>query len=324
MFIVRSVELALPELLPAIAALRAAEDWAANAWLLDLVHAWDGARIFVVRAALTAPSAASDDPTRVLAAASASAYGELGFIGNVIVQPAYRSQGLGKQLMGAALDWLVAAGVCQVELDATVQGRPLYTRLGFVATVVSWHLMAPLRNLRADGLVTDPDQVRIEPLDAATIERVAQLDRDAFGGDRRGLLALMLGLSESYGWMATDESSSPRGYLIVRPPEHGRPGWRIGPWIAQSPSVAAALLRHAVGSAEGARLLSGGASPALLAVVPGASEVVLEFYRSVGMALARDDLRMRWALPCASERSVITRPRGRADWVYAMLAPMVG
>jgi GNAT superfamily N-acetyltransferase len=53
---------------------------------------------------------------------------------NVYVAPAWRRRGVGEALMRAVLDALVARGIRRIVLHASDNGRPLYERLGFVAT----------------------------------------------------------------------------------------------------------------------------------------------------------------------------------------------
>jgi ribosomal protein S18 acetylase RimI-like enzyme len=53
---------------------------------------------------------------------------------NVYVAPAWRRRGVGEALMRAVLDALAARGIRRIVLHASDNGRPLYERLGFVAT----------------------------------------------------------------------------------------------------------------------------------------------------------------------------------------------
>jgi ribosomal protein S18 acetylase RimI-like enzyme len=53
---------------------------------------------------------------------------------NVYVEPAWRRRGVADALMRALLDGLAARGIRRIVLHASDDGRPLYERLGFVAT----------------------------------------------------------------------------------------------------------------------------------------------------------------------------------------------
>jgi GNAT superfamily N-acetyltransferase len=57
-----------------------------------------------------------------------------GNILNVYTEPAYRRQGLARQLTQTAIAWCRAHGIATVILHASDEGRPLYQSLGFAAT----------------------------------------------------------------------------------------------------------------------------------------------------------------------------------------------
>jgi GNAT superfamily N-acetyltransferase len=325
-----SVETAREEDLPEIAAMRVAEEWAENRWLVRAVHGWESGRFFVVRA----PQAERTTSRGLLAVTSAVAYGPVGFIGNVVVRSSARRRGLGSLLMGAANDWLSGEGVQTVDLDATVQGRPLYARLGFRGTAFSWVLWTPVRIARQALLHPDGTAYSVEWLDAQSLPRIAGLDRAAFGGDRMGLLRLVLGLPDTRAYLARDAQGNGAGYLFVRVPDGPRAGLRLGPWIAQTPGAASALLAHvlAVGGPPGHG--EPGTEPYLHACIPGASQTALGLFANLGLTVIQDDLRMRLNLAAtdASQNSgsgeavsaTSSGEPGRPEWVYGMLAPMVG
>lgn len=53
---------------------------------------------------------------------------------NVFTEPAWRRRGLGELLMRQVLDWAREQRLDRLVLHASAEGRPLYERLGFVAT----------------------------------------------------------------------------------------------------------------------------------------------------------------------------------------------
>lgn len=57
-----------------------------------------------------------------------------GYIYNVYIEPEYRRRGLARQLMQAILDECAARKIKRVRLHASDAGRPLYEKLGFIAT----------------------------------------------------------------------------------------------------------------------------------------------------------------------------------------------
>jgi GNAT superfamily N-acetyltransferase len=62
--------------------------------------------------------------------------GKQGFVENVYTLPAYRRQGIARQLMVAMLNWVRdSKAVYEVELHPTDTARPLYTSLGFEGNI---------------------------------------------------------------------------------------------------------------------------------------------------------------------------------------------
>jgi predicted GNAT family N-acyltransferase len=56
---------------------------------------------------------------------------DLAKIERVAVLAAYRGQGIGKEIMAAAIDCLTQKGISQIKLNAQVQARTFYEKLGF-------------------------------------------------------------------------------------------------------------------------------------------------------------------------------------------------
>ncbi|TGD78824.1 GNAT family N-acetyltransferase [Hymenobacter wooponensis] len=72
-------------------------------------------------------------------------YFRRGYIAETIVREAYRRQGLGRALFGAAKDWLTAQGADHLELQVAVAnpaGRRFWESQGFAPT--TFHMMQPL------------------------------------------------------------------------------------------------------------------------------------------------------------------------------------
>jgi GNAT superfamily N-acetyltransferase len=60
--------------------------------------------------------------------------GRQAIIQNVYTEPAWRRHGLGTLLMKEIISWSQKTGIDSLALHASVEGRPLYEKLGFVAT----------------------------------------------------------------------------------------------------------------------------------------------------------------------------------------------
>lgn len=327
------LERATAEDLAFIAAMRAAEGWTENRWLLELVSTWDRGRFFVARPGPAAGVDVHDTAPRVIAAAGAVAYGSLGFIGNVVVHDAFRRQGLGRHLMRTALHWLETQGVRRVELDATVQGRPVYQQLGFVGTEPSWVLWAPVASVDYHHLAARAALHDVGPLEAARLAEIATLDQEALGGDRIGLLQRVVELADTTAYLARDALGVPAGYLVVRPVEPPYGGLHLGPWVARTPSAAAALLLHALRANRYGVTGAGQIVPHVHACLPGGSHAARDLCAAVGLQLVMDDLRMRLDLPSHPNMApphdeaglpAESAPSGRPELVYAMLSTMVG
>ena len=166
-------------------------------------------------------------------------YGEFSWIAMMLVDPAYRGQGLGRRLLEAAVDAVPADR--PVRLDATPLGRPLYESFGFVeeATLTRFTASAPHRHPRE---ITGDINKAVHPLtDSQTI---AALDQRVFGADRSAVLGWALERCPQYARVAADFS----GYCFGR---RGRLFDQIGPVVAHDLIMPNALLISALAAAEG-------------------------------------------------------------------------
>jgi len=109
----------------------------------------------------------------------ATCYGTAGFIGELIVVPEMRHRGIGRQLMEHATDYLQRRGAQGIYLDGVVAAVPLYERLGFRKIC---------RSLRFSGTLPGRTHSTIRPMHHDDLDAVGQLDRTAFGADRRFFL----------------------------------------------------------------------------------------------------------------------------------------
>ncbi|HSK93656.1 MAG TPA: GNAT family N-acetyltransferase [Candidatus Angelobacter sp.] len=211
--------------LGAIAALRESVDWTVHEWALRLVIERTGARCVV----------ATDPEGTVVAVGSGIVYGPLGFVGNMIVSAGQRRRGLGSAILEAVLRFLEDAGCTRLELNATSDGRPLYERHGFRSigrsSAAAFHTSA--------GLTRDPS---ITPRRAgpADLDALADYDRPRFGGDRRALLDALL-TDEAAAILMAERDGALCGYGCVRSDTP-----RLGPLVAEEPSVAETLLVDAL------------------------------------------------------------------------------
>jgi GNAT superfamily N-acetyltransferase len=148
-------------------------------------------------------------------------FGPVAWIALMLVDEAYRRQGIGRALMTRALEELDSRGVRSVRLDATPRGRPMYESLGFVeeATFNRFQGILP----PAGGTPGMPEVRAAEGLDG-----VIALDREVTGTDRGRLLRRLA--DEHRGSLRVVETRDGiEGFLMARPGSKAR---QIGPCIA--------------------------------------------------------------------------------------------
>lgn len=208
---------------PVIAALRDSVGWAIHEWALHAVLRPPDARCLVV----------TDDLDRIVGVGSGISYGDLGFIGNMVVVEDHRRRGVGAAILEAIVDFLTRERGCKrLELNATSEGRPLYEGSGFESIGMSTFARVP----RGATLARDPS-VAVRAVGAADLDGIATFDRPRFGGDRRSLLELLLGGDGVARCIAAERDGELAGYACVQ-----LEGPRIGPMLADTPSVAETLV----------------------------------------------------------------------------------
>jgi GNAT superfamily N-acetyltransferase len=171
---------------------------------------------------------------RVIATASLLRYGsKLAWIGMVLTQPEYRSQGFARRLVEDAIIGADRGGIRTVKLDATDEGRPLYESLGFVVekTVERWG--ADGRRFAASaGTAGEEEDARERSSHGAKIsDELFCRDAEAFGVTRKGLLEALSAAGRC--------NVTKNGYVLSRP---GRTARYLGPCVASSEAEARQLI----------------------------------------------------------------------------------
>jgi GNAT superfamily N-acetyltransferase len=322
------VERASSDDLAELAALRVEQGWHASEALLRAIHTWAHGRHFILRASALGDDAALD-PTTIIAATSAIVAGPVAVIGNVITRPGLRGRGLGRAVMSATLAWLREHGARSVLLDATSAGQPLYQKLGFVARERSWIAYASLASLDLAVLQARAGAIPVQLRAMDDLPVVAALDQAAFGGDRLELLRLVASASDSWLYTA-DGAGEPDGYLLVRALEPPRMGVRLGPWVAKTAGVGAALLAATLRpDAPWQAGIAKNNGCQVSFSTSAASAEALSLFRAIGGTLELDDVVMRLdfdsdisgetGLANATMRPIAEHP----EWLYSWLAAMV-
>ena len=162
----------------------------------------------------------------VVATGLATVNGPVGWVGSIFVDPALRSQGLGRAITDAACARIDAAGCTTQALIAAESGRPLYEKMGF--WIDGWYQI--LEALPLEAAPTPPRGTTLRPIRPDDIDRIGELDRRATGEDRRVLLG---GLAVG-GWLL-EAGGEVLGFLIQILPDSAA-------LIAPDPNHAACLL----------------------------------------------------------------------------------
>ncbi len=219
----------MPDDIPAAVALAERLGWQHEADHWQRLLSWSPEGCFVLE----------EPEVGLVGTVSTTPYGTvLGWIGMLMVLPERQRQGLGQQLMRAALDHLIARGTQRIMLDSTDVGRALYQRLGFrpVCKIERW-----------EGRASTYLGPRARRMRAEDRPAVLALDRTLFGLDRQHILSRLLDDYPDLAWVDY-EGSDLQGFLLG----HRRHGQvNLGPWMSLSLPAAERLLRVAFEQLQG-------------------------------------------------------------------------
>jgi GNAT superfamily N-acetyltransferase len=170
---------------------------------------------------------------RLAATATALIYGpHLAWIGMVLTLPEFRGHGFATRMMRHAIAYASESGVAKAGLDATGMGIGVYRRLEFEPEGSEGNIQ---RWARPASSITLPN------CSVDVWQPHKELDLRAFGADRSDLLSNLAGVESA--------SVQRHGYAMGRP---GSQAAYFGPCVADSPGVAADLLRWYLASHPGA------------------------------------------------------------------------
>ena len=177
-----------------------------------------------------------EDDGKIVGTATTINYGKrFAWIGMVLVDPKYRKQGIGTQLLMKTVEHLDEEKIGIMKLDATPQGKPIYAKLGFVEEyeIERWIRKTP------PGAALPVPQSICTPLSEMQKEQIFRMDEELFGADRSFLLRA---LCEEAPELATAvwEDELLQGYAFGR---RGLFADHLGPWIARTRAAAEKFLR---------------------------------------------------------------------------------
>ncbi len=162
-----------------------------------------------------------DEDGRSVAVCMATSFGEAGFIGELIVDPAWRGRGFGAAMMTQAIKYLEESDVQAIYLDGVSSAVPLYERLGFRRIC---------RSLRFGGQGGRIQGESIRPMSFNDLKRVNEIDVNVFGLNRSFFLRHRL---EKYGDLCfvQEKTNVISGYIQGR---RGNNVISVGPWVSES------------------------------------------------------------------------------------------
>jgi ribosomal protein S18 acetylase RimI-like enzyme len=168
----------------------------------------------------------------------ATAYRDVGFLGQIVVARELRGQGIGNQIVTALLSHLRTAGVRSIYLDATKAGAPLYQRHGFRKDQPS---------LRYSGMVRGALHPHVRPMRVQDLDTVCALDRQWWGADRTFFLVRRWQLYPDLCHVL-EQGGAIQGYVLAR--RRGGKLW-VGPWGAAAHVERPEALLEALAVADG-------------------------------------------------------------------------
>lgn len=189
--------------------------------LTDLER-WGYARPDIERLLALAPEGcfAAEVDGRVVGMLTTTAYGDVAYLGTVVVDPAHRGRGIGKAMMRAALDHLESTGVETVRLNAYPDVIPFYEALGF---------SKEYENVRWEGGRVVGATARARFGKREDLDALVAFDQRHFGAPRPVLLDRLF--SEFPGtFLVAEENHRILGYIVGNTASQA---CEIGPWVVE-------------------------------------------------------------------------------------------
>lgn len=171
-------------------------------------------------------------------------YARSAWVGNLIVLPEHRRQGIGQQLMTHAMSHLSERGVQTIRLEADPPGIEMYRRMGFVDEFESLRFQLTSRG--------GERRAAVEQVAPADLPALVTFDTE-YSGDQRGrLLKLLYQQATATYWVRGDEAV--RGYAFTGP---STMGVRLGPCVAADRLIAKLLLQSVLADWPGTTIVLG-------------------------------------------------------------------
>ena len=175
---------------------------------------------------------------RLVGTTTTTIYGELAWIGMVLVDPQHRREGIATKLMSVALKYLNNK-VETIKLDATALGQPVYETFGFTveSQVERWAGTANSMRHKTPAVMNDE-----------TVRELLNLDRLAFNADRSELIETLIDDACVAPVLIRAEDGALSGYALAR---SGTNKTYVGPVVAKDQDMTEKLLDHMLSQLPG-------------------------------------------------------------------------
>lgn len=171
-------------------------------------------------------------------------YGDIAWIGNLVVLPESRGKGVGAALMKKSIEYLTDDGAKSIRLDGVQLAVPLYRRLGFKDEYWS---------LRYTGVATSHESSGTQPMTEGDLKTVGDFDQSIFMDSRHEVIKYTHQKNPELAFTAWDGDKLV-GYIMAK---HGKTNIKIGPWQSKDPKIAEELLFSVMNQVEGSDMWVG-------------------------------------------------------------------
>ena len=194
------------------------------------------------------------------------------WINMVLVDEDFRGQGMARRLLESCLKDLEARGQ-RALLDATAMGERVYRKIGFSGEVE----IVRLKRMAVEGGPDNSTQSEVSGME--TVQAVLDCDRRVLGESRSSFLESLYARRPDLARVVLGDSGEVRGFGLGR---EGRVATQIGPVVAPTSTLAAALIDSALVGVTGAVMID----------VPVQHHALIERLTQKGFSIERGFLRM--------------------------------
>ena len=232
---------------------------------------------------------------RTIGLCIATNYGQSGFVGDLIVIEDMRGRGIGHRMLEHATNYLRSCGTQSIFLDGVPSAISLYERAGFRKVC---------RSLRFAGRIRGQSHPCVRAIQTKDLEAVSEIDRKAFGADRRFFLERCWSLYPEL-CKIMDRDGEVLGFIMGR---RGGDVVSVGPWVVTGDAERPGDLLEGLAAEVGDLNLTMG--------ILETNSVAVATVRSLGLPERREP---SWRMVLGSSSDL-----GSSGWSYAIGSPAKG